>query len=152
MTYQVTKTYSHNEGWSTAFRQPGADSHCHYIHGYALAFEFTFECETLDDNNWVLDFGALRPLKAWLQSHFDHKTIIATGDPHLEWFREGHKRGILDLIEIPSLGCESFARLAANRAEQLLLDEDQHNRVRLISVKVSEHSGNSAIYFPKGSS
>ena len=43
---------------SAAFRQPFARSHCKFIHGYRLQAKFWFECEVLDNNNWVVDFGA----------------------------------------------------------------------------------------------
>ena len=35
-------------GLSAAFRQWKADSHCKYIHGYALEFEFEFGANELD--------------------------------------------------------------------------------------------------------
>lgn len=63
MKYISTKQYGHELGLSCAFRQWKADSHCKYIHGYALAFKFKFETDTLDSNNWVVDFGNLKELK-----------------------------------------------------------------------------------------
>jgi 6-pyruvoyltetrahydropterin/6-carboxytetrahydropterin synthase len=60
MTYYSTKTYGHNIGLACVFRQPNADhSHCHLLHGYSLAFKFTFGCKELDDKNWAVDFGEL---------------------------------------------------------------------------------------------
>jgi 6-pyruvoyltetrahydropterin/6-carboxytetrahydropterin synthase len=61
MTYYSTKTYDHNEGLSCAFRQWRAkDSHCRWIHGYALAVKFTFGCKELED----LDLVDLRIMPA----------------------------------------------------------------------------------------
>ena len=37
------------------------------LHGYSLQFKFTFEARELDERNWVVDFGGLKPLKAWLE-------------------------------------------------------------------------------------
>ena len=42
------RSYKQFIGYSTAFRQWKADSHCNYIHGYALCFKVWFEGE-LDD-------------------------------------------------------------------------------------------------------
>ena len=71
--YYSTKTYGHNIGLSACFRQPNAHSHCKFLHGYSLQFKFTFSCDSLDERNWVVDFGGLKPLKAWLENTFDHQ-------------------------------------------------------------------------------
>ena len=72
-----TKHYGHNIGLSAVFRQPNADhSHCHLLHGYSLAFTFTFGCDELDNKNWAVDFGGLKPLKKWLEDTFDHKQLL----------------------------------------------------------------------------
>ena len=85
MTYYSTKTYGHNIGLACVFRQPNADhSHCHLLHGYSLAFRFTFGCNDLDNKNWAVDFGGLKPLKAWLEDKFDHKLALDQNDPKLE--------------------------------------------------------------------
>ena len=55
--FRSTKTYGHEMGFSCAFRQHRADSHCRLVHGYALAFHFEFEATELDVRNWVVDFG-----------------------------------------------------------------------------------------------
>ena len=144
--YQSTKTYDHNAGFSCAFRQWKADSHCRFIHGYALRFDFVFETEELDCRNWAVDFGSLKSLKQVLEDNFDHKTLVAEDDPHIEWFREAHKLGILDLVEVPHTGCERMAEMVYEVTEQWLADNGYSPRCRLVSVRVSEHSGNSAIF------
>ena len=73
--YFSTKCYGHNIGLSAVFRQPHADSHCSLLHGYSLSFKFTFGCNELDERNWVVDFGGLKPLKKWLEDSFDHKVV-----------------------------------------------------------------------------
>ena len=80
------KTYSHSTGHSCAFRQWKAKSHCNLIHGYALQFEFTFGGNELDESNWIVDFGGLKPLKEWLKHMFDHTYLVAEDDPELETF------------------------------------------------------------------
>ena len=98
MPHFSTKTYGHHIGLACVFRQPKADhSHCHLLHGYSLAFKFTFGCDELDNKNWAVDFGGLKPLKAWLQDNFDHKVALDKTDPHLEKFKELEK---LDLAEL----------------------------------------------------
>ena len=53
------RSYKEFNGYSTAFRQHKADSHCRFIHGYALRFKVWFDGE-LDNRNWVVDFGCFK--------------------------------------------------------------------------------------------
>lgn len=146
MTYISTKTYGHEIGLSCAFRQWRADSHCKYLHGYSLAFTFRFMTERLDHRNWVVDFGGLRDLKTTLEGYFDHKTIVSEDDPHMKWFERGQDLGVLDLIVVDNVGCEKFAELAYNLANEWLEDNDLSSRVTLLSVEAKEHGSNTAIY------
>lgn len=144
--HQSTKKFGHELGFSCAFRQWRAESHCRLIHGYALAFKFVFEAEELDVRNWVVDFGGLKGLKTILEDNFDHTTIVAEDDPEKEWFIEAEKRGILRLVVLPAGGCEKFAEYVYEVAEGWLRDAGFAPRCRLVSVEVSEHGANSAIY------
>ncbi len=146
MTYISTKTYGHEIGLSCAFRQWKADSHCKYLHGYSLAFTFKFIAEKLDYRNWVVDFGGLKDLKHMLEDHFDHKTVISEDDPHIKWFEKGRDLGVLDLIIVDGVGCEKFAELAYNLAQEWLEDNDLSARVTLLSVEAKEHGANTALY------
>lgn len=143
--YYSTKTYPFSSGFSCAFRQWKADSHCRLLHGYALGFKFVFASETLDVRNWVVDFGSLKPLKQVLADTFDHTTVVSADDPEIEWFREGAKRGTIRLVEVEAGGCEKFAELVYEVTEQWLKDAG-YAHVKLVSVEVSEHESNSAIY------
>ena len=71
--FYSTKTYNNDRGLSCAFRQWRAEhSHCKLIHGYSLGFKVIFECDELDERNWVMDFGGLKKFKNWLEDMFDH--------------------------------------------------------------------------------
>lgn len=120
MKYYSTKTYGHERGLSCAFRQPNADSHCSYIHGYALAFKFTFEASELDDRNWVQDFGGLKELKDWLESMFDHTLAADVNDPKLLDLKVLQDRGLVDLRIMDGVGCEKFAEHALIFADGLV--------------------------------
>ena len=145
--YQSTKKYDHNAGFSCCFRQWKAQSHCQFLHGYALAFEFVFEAEELDVRNWVVDFGSLKSLKKMLEDNFDHITLVAEDDPNLDWYLEGQSRGVLQLVKVPATGCEKVAEMVFECTEIWLKDNGYTPRVHVKSVKVSEHSGNSAIFY-----
>lgn len=136
------KTYSHATGHSCAFRQWRADSHCNLIHGYALQFELKFGGE-LDERNWIVDFGGLKPLKNWLAEMFDHTYLVAEDDPELETFKQLEDKNLLDLRIVPATGCERFAEMVFDYAQELV-DDLTDGRCWVQEVTVREHGHNSA--------
>jgi len=143
--YFSTKTYGHNIGLSACFRQPNAHSHCKFLHGYSLAFRFTFGCRELDDRNWVVDFGGLKPLKAWLEDTFDHKVVLDKDDPFMDTFKILENAGLAELTIVDGVGVEKFAEHAYNFADDLV-NEMTDGRCWVVSVECMEHGANSAIY------
>lgn len=137
-----SKTYGHNLGFSSCFRQWRAESHCRFLHGYALEFTFYFGCSETDDKNWVVDFGGLKRLREELAERFDHKTLVAQDDPFLESFKELDKKGIIEMKIVDKVGCEAFAEMAFEIAAKVVND----NRVYVKSCEVKEHGSNSALF------
>lgn len=149
MTYSSTKTYGHAVGLSCCFRQWRATSHCNKLHGYALSIRVEFETEILDSRNWVVDFGGLSTLKSVLRDVFDHKTLAAQDDPSIDWFRQSDEMGLLDLVVVDQVGCEAFAFLAYQIAQQWLDSQGPTlATVQIASVTVAEHGANSASFRP----
>lgn len=144
LRFQSTKTYTHSVGLSCAFRQWRADSHCKFLHGYALEVKLTFEADELDVRNWVVDFGSLKSLKGWLEDTFDHKLLVAADDPELPLLMDLHMRKIADVVVLPALGCEQFAAAIWQYADGWLQDNGYKPRCMLREVEVREHMGNSA--------
>ena len=160
--YLSTKTYGTDRGLSCCFRQwKATHSHCSTLHGYSIGIKLTFQSETLDDRNWVMDFGGLKQFKEWADHMFDHTMLIAKDDPHLETFKQlnmikggFNDNGIVDLRIVDSVGCEGFAKMCYDKMSAMLVDMKKDNTgrypvgagVKLKSVEVFEHAGNSAIY------
>lgn len=144
--YLSTKTYGHDIGLACAFRQHRADSHCRFLHGYALSFKFVFGTYELDARNWVVDFGGLKNLRGWLEDWFDHKTLVAEDDPLRDAFSVLHNQALIQMRIVPATGCEAFARMVYEYTEQWLKDAGFSPRCVLLSVEVAEHGANSAIY------
>lgn len=131
---------------SCAFRQPRADSHCKYLHGYQLKAKFWFESASLDINHWVVDFGGLKGLKSTLHQQFDHTTCIAADDPEIETFRRLHDLGICDLRIMPKgTGIERISEWCFETANEFVKNMTQ-NRCWCTQVEVFEHDNNSAIF------
>lgn len=175
-TYISTKTYGNDRGLSCCFRQwRSTHSHCSLLHGYSIGIQLKFESETLDDRNWVMDFGGLKAFKDWAEYMFDHTLVIAEDDPHRAMFEQMAKLGlqdqggVCDIRIVEAVGCEKFAELAYKTMENILRTFQAGNSwflvakdgttlkeftarypvgqgVRLKSVEVFEHAGNSAIY------
>lgn len=150
MSFRVTKTYGHEMGLSACFRQPQATSHCRFIHGYALGFKVVFEAPQLDANGWVKDFGGLKPLKAKLVETFDHRMLLAQDDPYLEHLTDAMQFNgepvLGDIVVVPKVGCESFARMVWDWADATITPEERARGVHLVEVECREHAGNAASY------
>lgn len=150
------KSKKRTQKYSCCFRQWRAeDTHCSFLHGYAIYFEFTFSCKSLDDRNWVQDFGFIsrsktevgeqRNLKEWFSYMFDHTTIIANDDPESNMFITMDELDIIQLRFMKNVGCEMFAKEVFDKVSEIILEEGS-GRVILDSVECFEHELNSAIY------
>ena len=131
---------------SCAFRQPRAESHCRYIHGYRLKAKFWFEADNLDDNNWVVDFGSLKPLKKKLEKQFDHTLCIDVHAPALARFQLLSDNDAADIRIMNGVGIEITAKWCHDAANEHLDNGTTPNGARCVKVEVWEHEGNSAIY------
>jgi 6-pyruvoyltetrahydropterin/6-carboxytetrahydropterin synthase len=142
--FRSTKTFN---GYSTAFRQWKATSHCRLVHGYSLSFKVWFEGD-LDERNWVQDFGEFKRngIKQQLSDLFDHTTVVALDDPYLETFELMQEQGIIDLRVVDDVGCERFAEYVFNLMNNQIV-VDTKGRVRVVQVECFEDgTNNSAIY------
>ena len=141
--YFSFKKYGHERGLSAAFRQWRADSHCKFLHGYSLEFEFEFGADELDEKNWVVDFGGLKELEIWLRSNFDHKTLVASDDPKFSEFELLNNNDIIDMVVVESTGAEMFAKMAMEYSSKMI-QEKYGESCWVESVTVREHGANSA--------
>ncbi len=167
---------------SCVFRQHGAKhSHCSLLHGYAIGVEITWGATELDARNWVVDFGGMKELEKWLKDTFDHTMLVARDDPMRQqllalaalrefqsaqtaemssehndpFYSQNYGHPLVRIVEVDSTGCEAFAKLVFDKAEEVLqamiAKGDTHSVVvnptaYVESVRVFEHGSNSAIY------
>ena len=110
-----------------------------------MAFKFTFGCDELDNKNWAVDFGGLRPLKQWLEDTFDHKTVIDINDPKKDKLLELETHGLAQITQLDGVGAEKFAEHAFKFADKLVGEMTNH-RCYCVSAECMEHGSNSAIY------
>jgi len=149
--FYSTKTYGNDRGLSCAFRQwRSTHSHCSLIHGYSIGIKLVFECDELDDRNWVMDFGGLKEFKEWSEYIFDHTLCVAKDDPELMLLKTLPKH-VADVREVDAVGCERFAEMCYNKMAEILEKQKAdgtalNKTVRVKSAEVFEHGANSAIY------
>lgn len=124
MKFVTTKRYSHERGYSIAYRQWRADSHCRLIHGYAIAIHFEFESDTVDVRNWVADYGGFKSLREFLNDHFDHTLLVAADDPEYATFKMLHEKGLCKMVEVEKTGCEGISEFLYNYMNDIWLPEN----------------------------
>ena len=149
--FYSTKTYGNDRGLSCVFRQWRADhSHCSYLHGYSIGIKLTFECDELDDRNWVMDFGGMKEFKNWAEYMFDHTLVVAHDDPEIDFLTLIPKH-LAQVRVVEGVGCEKFAEMCYDKMTEILFKQFEQGKslnptVRVKSVEVFEHDANSAIY------
>jgi 6-pyruvoyltetrahydropterin/6-carboxytetrahydropterin synthase len=92
-----------------------------------------------------VDFGGLKPLKAWLEDKFDHKLALDKNDPQLERLKDLENHDLAEVRIFDGVGAEMFAKHAFDFADQLI-KEKTDGRCFVESVECMEHGANSAIY------
>jgi len=145
--YRSTKLF---EGYSIAIRQWKAQhSHCKFLHGYAISFKVTFEPidGTLDEMGWVTDFGGFKHngLKEWMNSMFDHTTLIEEDDPMRGYFEMMQTERIAKVIFLPKMGAESMAEMVFNKFNDTL-SKQEGGRVQVTQVECFENRTNSGVF------
>lgn len=147
MAWISTKTYGAERGLTCALRQWAADSHCALLHGYSLAFRFTFAAEQLDARGWVVDFGArgFGAIREWLHATFDHTLLVAEDDPARSELVRLQELGLARIQVVPGASCEMLARFVFEAAQPLVA-KATGGRCWIAEVECREHGANAAVY------
>ena len=143
--FTSSKTF---RGFPCAHRRWRHEGHCAHIHGYDRVFKIWFFAHQRTANGFVMDFGHLKPVKKWLETHFDHTLLIDSDDPHLLKFKELEILGACRLITFDDVGMEGTAYFVYQWVNQWVQAET-NGRVWVGSVEVRENEKNSARYTPK---
>jgi 6-pyruvoyltetrahydropterin/6-carboxytetrahydropterin synthase len=134
-------------GFPCTHRQWKSDSHCKFVHGYSREFYFEFACKELSNEGWVVDFGGLKKIKAWLDHMFDHTFLASEDDPFMETFKDLHQKGVIQLRSFKNVGMEGTAQYVFHEVDKMIREETK-NRSWLRRIEVRENEKNSAFYNP----
>lgn len=142
--FKSTKRFT---GFPCTHRQWKAESHCRFVHGYSREFYFEFEAKELTQEGWVVDFGGLKDIKAWLDEMFDHTFLVAQDDPYLEEFKRLDREGVIQLRILPNPGMEGTALFVYEEASKIL-KKLYGDRAWISFVEVRENDKNSGQFVP----
>ena len=133
---------------TTGHRQWRDKGHCSYVHGYGRYVRLTFEAIELDERGWVMDFGGLKDVKSWIESEWDHRTLIAADDPVIPELKTLEEVGGINLNILPEgylPGIEESCRYLYDKLNPVI-QRKTNNRVEITRVEIWEHENNQAEY------
>lgn len=142
--HRSTKTYTN---FPCAHRQYRHHGNCALVHGYSRSFVFLFACEQRDQCGFVVDFGELKWLKAWLDEHFDHTLLLPQGDPLMPLFKQLEDEGAAKVVILPyGVGMEDTAEFICEYADAELRQRTK-GRCWVVAVESRENEKNSGIFY-----
>lgn len=139
MSHRVRKRLG---GYPCCHRQWRDDGHCAYLHGYDRWVEIEWEGER-DHRGWVVDFGALKEIKDWLEHMYDHTTLISPDDPYLDLFHNLNEQNALD-IRVTDPTMEGMAELVATKA--ITWTKNNAPNAKVVRVECWENEKNCAVW------
>lgn len=129
-----------------AHRQHRHAGHCARIHGHSWTVSLTFACRELDRHGFVVDFGGLRFLREWIDTHLDHACVLSADDPELGWVRP--KDGsVFKLLVVENASAEGIAR-HLHAALDPLVRSETGGRAWIAELELHEDSRNSVRFAP----
>jgi 6-pyruvoyltetrahydropterin/6-carboxytetrahydropterin synthase len=130
-----------------AHRQHRHDGHCALIHGHNWAITLTFACRKTDAKGFVVDFGNLKYLRAWIEENLDHACLLSESDPErvalLAQFGQ-----LFKAYTLPNTSSEGLAEHLHGVFDQMIRAQT-NDRAWLTEVEIEEDSKNSATYRPE---
>jgi len=113
------------------------------MHGHQGVVELFFQCNDLDKDAMVIDFGHISEIvKPWIMETFDHAVIVPSGlDPeYIESIEKFNKRVVLTPSNPTA---EYFAVMIYEQVEQLILNLQAETSRRFWLHKVRFHETDS---------
>ena len=89
--YRICKTIELESGHLLS-KHPGS---CQFPHGHTRSVELVFAADTLDANDMVMDFKAIKEMLGEFLQRFDHALCMNTDDEHYATFREVYGERII---------------------------------------------------------
>ncbi len=135
MPFEITKQFR----FEAAHRLPGHTGKCRFLHGHSYkAFVTVTSDEVLDEMDMVMDFQDMTLLKNWIDTRFDHNTLLWHSDVELGNFLRAEMPDKIPYIcqKLPT--AEHIANIICDMASNLLDDRQRGIRVTRVTVFETE--------------
>lgn len=133
-----------------AHRQPLHKGHCSKIHGHNWSIIIEFEATELDANGFVVDFGNLKYIKAFIDDHLDHACLFSKEDSQVHALSNSEFKGLFKILWVDNASCEGIAQFLYEAFSELIKVQE-NGRVSIRSLKLYEDEKNFVTYTPKNS-
>ena len=127
-----------------AHRQHQHDGHCRFVHGHSWSIRLTFAATQLDAHGFVVDFGKLKYLQAWIDEHLDHAIMLAEDDDAGRAMVD-HQPELFKPFWVEHASCEGLTH-AVRDAFVELVKQHEGDRVTITAVEVWEDPRNMTRY------
>lgn len=148
MPYRICKSIELESGHLLS-KHPG---NCKFPHGHTRSVEMVFCAETLDANDMVIDFKAIKQMVEGFLQRFDHSLCVNTEDPNYEAFVAAYGERIIPFSqedptsEVMARTIFHFTKQALEQAKKDHGEYPIRSCVTLESVRVWETSTSWAEY------
>ncbi|MDX2186103.1 MAG: 6-carboxytetrahydropterin synthase [Opitutaceae bacterium] len=147
MPYRVCKTFEVENGHMLS-KHPDK---CRFPHGHSRVVEVVLVAESLDANDMVCDFKAIKAAVEGFIDRFDHALCVNTQDPQFAALRAAHGEQIIPFEAIDPT-TEVMARVIFDEMKRRLSSSFEGPYrippgVRVERVRVGETSSSWAEYF-----
>ena len=147
MVFRISKSFEIESGHVLS-KHPGK---CRFPHGHSRRIEVVLAADTLDANDMVCDFKAVKlALKTFLDS-WDHSLAINTDDPNYSFYQEKHGERIIPFVHTDPTS-EVMAKTVFDEISRCLTTANRQGDfaipagVRVERVRVTETSSSWAEY------
>ena len=137
-----SKTYSEVP---FAHRQWRHEGHCSRIHGHNWSIEVVFQCESLDKNGFVVDFGNLKFLRDWIDENLDHACLLSKDDPEMDRFEQMQNDNLIQITTVNNASCEGIAKHIFDVFDEMIRSKTSQ-RAWVCKIELYEDSNNKVSY------
>ncbi len=116
---------------------------CKSFHGYDRSVTFEFSGEP-DQYGWIVGFGHLKPVRAFLEYYFDHTAVAPANDPRLDSIKQAAESGLFDLRVLPYGVSMEMSSVFIWEQVNPYIHGISDGRAWISKVECREHDSNSA--------